>query len=135
MVNDITAQLLQQNTFVWPCNLQSLILSNNPIGDIFNYHFSNVQIEQLLLEMKSCEITSLNNVVFNSETIDFSNNFIKAMRNVTFNGIKHLYLRNCNLTLDTVRSFDWKFISEKQVTIEMTTPKDNVTSAFKAPGS
>ena len=113
--NNITAQGLKENKVSLPPKLYYVKLDRNPIGAISDYEFPSSEH----LYLSNCEITLLDNVVFNSRAVYLSGNPLKSMQNVTFNGIEDFYMMWCGITLDDVQKFDWKFISEKPARIWM----------------
>ena len=93
--NDISAESFEANKILFPLTVSHLLLRHNPIGKLngFEFPYGNE------LQLSYCNITSITNVVFNAENVYLDNNPIKIIQNVTFNGTKRLFLRDCNFTI------------------------------------
>ena len=86
--------------------LENLIVSENSIQSISNY----VSPELIELHMADCDISSLQNVVFNAKMVDLSGNDLKRMQRVTFQNVSYVLMKNCGISLETIDKLNMTFI-------------------------
>lgn len=101
----------------FPLEWNAIHLGGNPIGSIENYQFSKAMgyrgWDRSCLRMGHCSITSLQNVMFDAKRVSLSNNPMKSMKNVTFRNCEKLSMKDCNITLSTLQTFEMAFIGER----------------------
>ena len=89
-----------------PPSLVTLIIDDNPIQSISNYHFTVLKT----VTLTGCNITSLENLVFNTEHVFLSNNPIQSIKNVTFTNGNIVTMINCGITLSKLKEFELHFV-------------------------
>ena len=96
------------NHVLLPQTLSCLNIDNNPIGSISNYEFA---VDDLVT-LTECNLTSLQNVVFNTNQVVLSYNPIRILKNVTFRNVNIVSMMNCGITSSIIKEFELTFIAQ-----------------------
>ena len=108
--NSLSGKAFASNQVQFQHQVNYLYLRKNPIGKLADYAFP----KGYYLYLSDCNITSIENVIFDSWNVDLDSNPIRMMKNVTFKNTKHLSLRNCGVTFSMFDAFDINIIGSKE---------------------
>merc|ERR1712228_1035902 len=110
--NALTGKSFMNNEVLLPNRIKTVSLMENPIGSISDYEFSS---RSGWLDMTRCNITKLQNVVFNTKSLILCDNPLQLLQNVSFKNVRIVYMTYCNITLSILEAFDMKFVNDDEM--------------------